>query len=120
MDNEFNFKRMVVWQKAMQFASLAIDITEQLDTQKCYFKLIDQIQGASASVPQNIAEGKGRATDKDFAKFLAYSRGSLYETLTLVNLFYMKKWISKEKLNELESLGEEVVKMINGLLVRLR
>lgn len=120
MENEFNFKRMIVWQKAMQFACSVIDLTEKLGTGNHHYKLIDQIEGSAASVPQNIAEGKGRITDKDFARFLTYSRGSLYETITLLNLFYMKKWMTRDALDTLEELGEEIVKMINGLLRKLK
>ena len=81
---------------------------------------MEQLEASSASIPQNIAEGKGRQTDKDFAKFLTYSRGSLYETITLLHLFSKRKWISMETLNQAETKAAVVAKMINALLNKLR
>jgi four helix bundle protein len=68
----------------------------------------------------NISEGNGRYSKKEYLHFLYISRGSAFETITLLNLFYQMKWIESEKLNELEIEGTEIVKMINGLIKSLK
>ncbi|MGK7393410.1 MAG: four helix bundle protein [Candidatus Cyclobacteriaceae bacterium M3_2C_046] len=44
------------------------------------------------------------------------SKGSLYETVTLSNLFYKRNWISKDKLDEIENEAFEIGSMIKGLI----
>jgi four helix bundle protein len=78
--------------------------------------LIEQVESSSASISQNIAEGKGRNSKKEFEHYLYIARGSLYETVTLLNLFYKRNWIEPEKLNELENEALEIAKMLKGLI----
>jgi len=93
-----------------------IQLTENLNTEKNHYRLIEQIESASSSVSQNIAEGKGRYSAKEMRQFLYYSRGSLYETVTLLNLFALRKWITNNQLDELEAEAIEIGKMLNGLI----
>ncbi len=117
MENKnFGFKDLLVWQRALLFANDVIELTVTLNTNQKHYRLIEQIEAASASVSQNIAEGKGRNSKKEFKQFLYYSRGSLYETITLLNLFALRKWISEMELRKLETEADEIGKMLNGLI----
>ena len=64
----------------------------------------------------NIAEGKGRTSRKEFIQFLYIARGSVYETLTLLEIFQRQNWISLEKFNDLELAGTEIIRMLKGLI----
>ncbi|MBY5958710.1 four helix bundle protein [Membranicola marinus] len=64
----------------------------------------------------NIAEGKGRNSQKEFVQYLYIARGSLYETVTLAILFEKRNWISQEELGKLESDAIEIASMIKGLI----
>ena len=116
MAEKFAFKDLKVWQKGLYFANDVIDLTENLNTTRKHFRLIEQIEASSASVAQNIAEGKGRFSKKEFRQYLYIARGSLYETVTLLNLFRLRNWISKDQLDELESQAFEIAKMLKGLI----
>ncbi|MBI5605158.1 MAG: four helix bundle protein [Deltaproteobacteria bacterium] len=48
-----------------------------------------------------IAEGKGRFSKKEFVQYLYIARGSLYETMTLLEIFKRRNWISHEKYFEI-------------------
>jgi len=115
-----SYKNLIVWQKSMIFANQVIDITEQLDTNRKHYRLIEQLEASATSVPMNIAEGKGRSTKKEFSYYLTIARGSLYETRTLIELFKMRNWISVETFNSLENLSIEISKMLNTLITGLR
>ena len=107
---------MKVWQRALDFADKVLDITENLNTSSKHFRLIEQIEAASASISQNIAEGKGRRSKKEFVQYLYISRGSLYESITLLNLFQRRNWISIGTLEEMEDEGVEIASMLKGLI----
>jgi len=68
----------------------------------------------------NIAEGKGRFSNKEFSHFLMIARGSLYETVTLLEIFKMRNWITNEKFVLLENQSIEIAKMINTLNKHLK
>ena len=114
--NHFGFKDLKVWQKALDFADQIIEQAENLNSVNKHFRLIEQLEAASASVSQNIAEGKGRNSQKEFIQYLYISRGSLYETITLLNLFAKRKWISQQILESLEAEAFEIASMIKGLI----
>lgn len=114
--NRMSYKDLLVWQKGMIFVNRVIDIIDTLDTPRKHYRLIEQLESAVTSIPMNIAEGKGRISNKEFMHYLYIARGSLYETLTLLEIFYMRDWLSKDQFNELEVQGNEIAKMINGLI----
>ena len=64
----------------------------------------------------NIAEGKGRESKKEYLHFLYISRGSLYETLTLLEIFQMRAWITPETFQKKENQSNEIAKMLKGLI----
>jgi four helix bundle protein len=80
------FKDLQVWQKTIDYADQVIEMTENLNTKRQHFRLIEQLESSAASISQNISEGKGRYSKKEFVQFLYFSRASLYETVTLINL----------------------------------
>ncbi|HBO34657.1 MAG TPA: four helix bundle protein [Anaerolineaceae bacterium] len=113
------YRGLLVWQKSLEFASTIIEMTENLVTDKKHFRLIDQIEAASMSVPMNIAEGKGRYSIKEFKHFLMIARGSLFETMTMIELFMLRNWITVEKYDYLISEATQITKMINSLNKKL-
>ena len=118
MKSEFNFafKDLNVWHKAIDFADDVISLTENLNTKRQHFRLVEQIEAASTSISMNIAEGKGRDSKKEFVRFLYIARGSLYEVITLSIIFERRKWISSEALYKVENDGYEIASMIKGLI----
>ncbi|OGP93223.1 MAG: hypothetical protein A2156_14045 [Deltaproteobacteria bacterium RBG_16_48_10] len=83
-------------------------------------RLISQMEGAVVSVSQNIAEGKGRQYKKEFIQFLSISQASLYETITLNEVFRRRKLFSEEDSLEVRARGEQIDRKLNGLMNSLR
>lgn len=83
------------------------------------FKLRDQINGASGSIMDNIAEGFGRGGNKEFINFLSYARGSCSETESQLLRALDRKHISQENYDNLlvktQSEIEQISKFINYL-----
>lgn len=114
-NNNSSYKKLFIWQKSMIFANEVINLTEQLDTERKHFRLVEQLEASATSVPMNIAEGRGRSSQKEFSYFLTVARGSLYETMTLLELFKMRNWIPEDNFIKLDNLSNEIAKMLNTL-----
>ena len=114
------YKDLRVWQQSIQFANQVIDITENMNTPQKHYRLVEQLEAAAASVPMNIAEGKGRHTPKDLIRFLYIARGSLYETMTLLDIFSMRGWITQETYTDLETKSNQIAKMLHALIASIR
>ncbi len=101
----------------MAFTEACLTITESING---HYRLCEQLEAAAASVPQNIAEGNGRISTKEYIHFLYIARGSLFEAITILNIIERKEIISGTTLNELEDLGLEITKMLNSLISKQR
>ncbi len=113
---KFAYEDLEVWNKAVDFAVKVIDTVDEISTGRSHYRLFEQIEASSTSVAMNIAEGKGRFSKKEFIRYLYISRGSLYETMTLLIIFRRKNWISNERYTLLEKNGKEIAAMIKGLI----
>jgi len=113
---KFDFKNLLVWQKAICFAKDIILLTNTIDTERKHFRLIENLESAATSISNNIAEDKGRNSQKEFKQFLYIARGSLFEVVSQLNLFEQVDWIKKKELDKLESDAVEIGKMINSLI----
>jgi four helix bundle protein len=75
---------------------------------------------AAVSVPSNIAEGKGRYSQKEFVQFLYHARGSLVELETQLSIARDLEYIDLLVFENLESETEELGRILNGLINRFQ
>ena len=111
-------KDLIVWQKAMELAVQIYHLTKLFPPREQY-ALTSQITRAAASVPANIAEGKARATAKDYAQFLSVARGSLMETETFLLLAIRLDYVSEIQAACAMELIAEVGRLINAIRSKL-
>jgi four helix bundle protein len=113
---KFGYEDLDVWNRAVDFAVKVIELVETVDTGRRHYRLFEQIEASSTSVSMNLAEGKGRNSKKEFVQFCYIARGSLYETMTLLEIFRRKKWITDTAYLQHEKEAIEIVSMIKGLV----
>ena len=116
----FAFEKLQVYQRALDYAVAVIDIIDDIETPRKHFRLIEQLEASCTSVALNISEGKGRYSKKEFKQFLYISRGSLYETVTMLQIFVKKTWLDQTIYNKLYYEAEEINKMLAGLINSIR
>ncbi|MCP4142674.1 MAG: four helix bundle protein [Chloroflexi bacterium] len=114
-----DFRTLKVWQKAHQFALAVYKATTLFPREELY-GLTSQIRRSSMSIPTNIAEGAGRFTDKDFARFLQISMGSASEAEYQLLLAYDLGFLEDEVYRKLHSQVEEIKRMLASFLKTLR
>ncbi len=111
------YKDLQVWQKAMLLVEEVYRLTNCLpDSEK--FGLVSQMRRSAVSVPSNIAEGKCRATRKDYARFIYTAIGSLAELETQI-IICARLGYFKGDLKAL-FLISELEKMLGKLVIKLR
>ena len=115
----FPFEKLDVWQLAVNLADFVLGILETFPSNK-HFRLIGQMEAAVSSIAQNTAEGKGRQYKKEFIQFLYIAEGSLFEVLTLTELFKRRKLFSEEQAIEIRRQAETVDRKLHGLINHLR
>lgn len=110
-----NYKKLKVWEKAIELATDVYSITASFPTQEKY-NLVSQMKRSAISISSNIAEGAGRNSDKDFARFLSIAYASLYELESQIIVSAKLNFIKE---NVLESKIEELQKMIYTFIQKL-
>jgi len=79
------------------------------------FGLTSQLRRACVSISSNIAEGSTRWSKKDKARFYEMAYGSLIEVLNQLILAHDLGFLTKEELDELRALVDEVSRMLDAL-----
>ena len=114
-----DFRQLKVWEKSHLVALAISKATKDFPKEELY-ALTSQMRRASMSIPTNIAEGCGRNTDADFARFLQMAMGSASETEYELILARDLEFLSKDKYEKLHNDVEEVKRMLASLLKTLR
>ena len=80
-----NYHKLRVYGEAMDLAELIYEKAASFPAGERY-NLTDQLRRCAVSIPSNLAEGCGRATDKDTARFIDMAIGSAFEADTQLSL----------------------------------
>jgi len=107
------FRKLIVWQKAMELVRMVYQTSKGFPADERY-ALTDQLRRAVVSIPSNIAEGSGRASNRDYAHFLSIARGSLYETMTQLEIAQSLGYI--DEYDSCNVLAQEVGRMLTSLM----
>lgn len=107
-----NFEELIVWQRARD---LTLNVYSLLKVNKDYgFR--DQIQRASVSIMNNIAEGFEYRTNKEFIRYLYISKGSCAEVRSMLYLAVRLGYISEQEQKRLSLSVIEISKLLTGLI----
>ena len=119
-DERFSFEDLEVWKEAVDFAEQCLRIVEGIDTGRKHFRLIEQLESAATSPALNIAEGKGRFSKKEFIQFLYIAKGSLFETVTLMEIFRRRNWIENSQFISVKRSAMQLGKRLSALINTMR
>lgn len=113
-----DYRRLLVWQRSHCLALLVYEATREFP-QDGRFGLCSQMRRAAVSIPSNIAEGGGRGSRDDFARFLRICGGSVneleYQAMSARDLNYL----AGEQFEQLGACCAEIRRMLTGLLKKL-
>ncbi len=109
-----DYKQLKVWEKAMDSTMEIYSLVKLLPKEETYV-LSNQMRRAVVSIPSNIAEGRGRNSNKEFLNFLSIARGSLWELETQLEICKRLGFLDNTQTDKSYVLITEVSKMLNAL-----
>jgi four helix bundle protein len=98
---------------AIEIADQLFDIADALERKRLY-KFAEQLRGAGMSMSNNIAEGSGSSSKKEFKQFLNMARRSTFENANILILLERRNLISKESLDELLTKLDRLCRQITN------
>jgi four helix bundle protein len=110
---QFRFQNLEIWKRAIEIADYLLDVASEMDERK-FYRFSDQLRGAALSISNNIAEGAGSASKKEFAQFLNFAKRSCFENANMLILFARKGLISEDLRDQQLVALEEESKMIEA------
>ncbi len=114
-----DFRDLKVWQKGHQLALAVYRHTRTFPKEELY-GLTSQIRRATVSIPANIAEGCGRGSPADFARFLQMAMGSASEVEYHFLLARELGLVHEATHAELHALVVEIKRMLTSLIQRIK
>ncbi len=116
---DFRFEDMEIWKDSIDIADDLYHFADRAE-KKNHYRFAEQMRGASLSISNNIAEGSGSFSHKEFAQFLNISRRSLFECANILIVFLRKDIISNEEkekvFKELKSLSQRITNFRKSIL----
>ena len=109
------FEHLECWQEARKLVKMIYEFTKKKRFDRD-FDLISQLKRSTISIMANIAEGFHRKSNKDFMKFLDYSRSSIAETLSHCFIALDQSYISDTEMQKVKEQSELIWKKINSLI----
>lgn len=110
----FNFEKLDVWHKAIDFADLIYTDTRSFPADERY-GLTNQMRRAAVSISSNLAEGSSRSSKTDFARFIEISSGSLFEVVSQAFIARRQGFLNDQQFQKLYQAAEEQSRMQSGL-----
>lgn len=114
-----DFKNLQIWERSHLLTLALYEMTAQFPKEEL-FGLTSQARRSAASIPTNIAEGCGRSTDADFARFLQIAFGSACEVEYQLILARDLRYIGEDTFFRVSNELTVIKKMISLLLSKLR
>ncbi len=115
----FRFQELQIWQEAMELTDVLLDIADQVEEKK-KFKFAEQLRSAVMSISNNISEGSGSFSNKDFANFLNMSRRSVFEVVNILTIFqrrnYINSTVHSEQCTKLDILSRKITNFRKALI----
>lgn len=117
----FRFESLTIWKDSIEVADRMFDIADKISNDK-FYRFAEQLRSAALSISNNIAEGSGSFSDKDFANFLVISRKSIFECANMLIILERRNMIDSNTRNDIFSkliaLSSQITNFRKTLLLK--
>ena len=116
---KFRFQDLEIWQMAIEIADDLFDIADDLDRRRLY-RFAEQLRGAGMSMSNNIAEGSGSNSTREFSQFLNIARRSTFENANILILLQRRGLVLTNVLEKLLDKLDHLCRMITNFQKSLK
>ena len=109
-----HFQKLDVYQRSIEFLAFSRRLLQQVA--RGHAELVDQLRRSAQSIPQNIAEGAGKSSKADKAKYFAIARGSAMESVAHLDVLRIDELIDEARYTQGVELLERVVAMLTKMM----
>jgi len=110
---KFRFQDLEIWQEALEIGDVLFDIADQLESKKLY-RFAEQLRAAGMSMSNNIAEGSGSSSKKEFHQFLNIARRSTFENVNILIILQKRNLITQNTLDQLLDKLDQLCRKISN------
>jgi four helix bundle protein len=110
----FRFEKFDVWQKTIEYADCVYAATRSFPDDE-RFGLTSQMRRSAVSVSSNVAEGSGRSSNLDFARFVEIGYGSLMECVSQSHVATRQTFLENAAFDEMYQRADQLARMLSGL-----
>lgn len=103
--SDFRFQDLNIWQSSIEMLDQLFTFAGRVNEQR-FYRFAEQLRSAALSISNNIAEGSGSDSDKDFANFLNIARRSVFECANMIIILEKHLFITPDEKSE--TLGKLV------------
>jgi four helix bundle protein len=112
----FHHEKLTVYQRSLEFAGWSQDLIDSLSKRT---STRDHLERAGDSIALNIAEGNGKFSKKDRARFFQIAHGSALESAACLDLLVARRCCTRNVIGRGKSILEEIVRMLFAMLDQL-
>ena len=110
---KFRFQDLRIWQLSIEIANELFDIADELEKKRLY-RFADQLRASGMSMSNNISEGSGSSSSKEFRRFLDIARRSTFENANIVFLLEMRRLITNDTMDSLVDRLDSLCRQITS------
>lgn len=112
-DHGFRFQHFDIWKRAIAIGGELHDLADALEARGLR-RYAEQLRAAAMSISNNIAEGSGSESDKEFANYLNIAHRSAFETANIVLFLHSKLLLASTETDHLLDELEQVCRMLTA------
>jgi four helix bundle protein len=118
---DFRFEELDIWKDAISISDILFDYADKAEEMR-FFRFAEQLRAAAMSISNNIAEGSGSFSDKEFASFLNIARRSIFECANILHIYLRRRIINEEQkkliYQQLVSLSKRITNFRKALKLK--
>ena len=114
-DDAFDFEKLHVYQLALEFFDQLCSVCRKLSAEFRY-PISDQLIRAALSISNNLAEGSGKRSKKERARYYSTSINSARECISMLNVLVRQRQLDEAEYSDLRIKGRRITGMLNGLI----
>ena len=109
----FRFEDLEIWQEAIDLGDQLFDVSDLADNKRLY-RFAEQLRGAGMSISNNISEGAGSFSNKEFKHFLNIARRSTFECANIIIIYSRRQIINVDLKSDLLARLSQLSKRITA------